>query len=79
MSDIATLRRILKENHVIAVVGLSANWYRPSYFAAKYLLDSNNSQRPLKTKTPKSVEVGPSVIEIGPEATEKDDGVIASR
>ena len=37
MSDIVTLRRILKENHTIAVVGLSANWYRPSYFAAKYL------------------------------------------
>ena len=39
MTDIPTLRRILKENHSIAVVGLSANWYRPSYFAAKYLLD----------------------------------------
>ncbi len=39
MSDIPTLRRILKENRVIAVVGLSANWYRPSYFAAKYMLD----------------------------------------
>ncbi len=37
IDDIAGLRRILKENHVIAVVGLSANWYRPSYFAAKYL------------------------------------------
>lgn len=37
--DIPTLRRILKENRVIAVVGLSANWYRPSYFAAKYLKD----------------------------------------
>jgi predicted CoA-binding protein len=37
MSDIVTLRRILKENHTIAVVGLSANWYRPSFFAAKYL------------------------------------------
>jgi predicted CoA-binding protein len=35
--DIPTLRRILKENRVIAVVGISANWYRPSYFAAKYL------------------------------------------
>jgi predicted CoA-binding protein len=35
--DIQTLRRLLKENHTIAVVGLSANWYRPSYFAAKYL------------------------------------------
>lgn len=39
MTDIPTLRRILKENHVVAMVGLSANWYRPSYFAAKYLLD----------------------------------------
>lgn len=37
--DIETIGRILKENHVIAVVGLSANWYRPSYFAAKYLQD----------------------------------------
>ena len=39
MDDIQSLRRILKENHVIAMVGLSANWYRPSYFAAKYMQD----------------------------------------
>ena len=37
MSTIAYLRRILKDNHTIAVVGLSADWYRPSYFAAKYM------------------------------------------
>jgi uncharacterized protein len=37
MDDIHTLRRILGENRVIAVVGLSADWYRPSYFAAKYM------------------------------------------
>jgi hypothetical protein len=36
-TDIPTLRRLLTENHTIAMVGLSANWYRPSYFAAKYL------------------------------------------
>ncbi len=35
--DIATLRRILQENKTVAMVGLSANWYRPSFFAAKYL------------------------------------------
>jgi predicted CoA-binding protein len=35
--DINTLRRILRENKTIAVVGLSANWWRPSYFAAKYM------------------------------------------
>jgi predicted CoA-binding protein len=38
-SDIQALRRILRENRVIAVVGLSANWYRPSYFAAKYMME----------------------------------------
>lgn len=37
MSDIPTLRRILSECRTIAVVGLSADWFRPSFFAAKYL------------------------------------------
>jgi len=36
-TDINTLRRILKQSHTLAIVGLSANWYRPSFFAAKYL------------------------------------------
>lgn len=38
-NDIPTIRRILKENHTIAMVGLSADWFRPSFFAAKYLQD----------------------------------------
>jgi predicted CoA-binding protein len=33
------LRRILRECKTIAMVGASANWNRPSYFAMKYLLD----------------------------------------
>jgi predicted CoA-binding protein len=37
--DINTLRRILKECRVLAVVGLSAQWHRPSHFAAKYMLE----------------------------------------
>jgi predicted CoA-binding protein len=35
--DISTLRRILRSSRTIAVVGLSAEWHRPSYFAAKYM------------------------------------------
>jgi predicted CoA-binding protein len=37
VDDIAGLRRILTRSRVIAVVGLSAHWYRPSFFAAKYM------------------------------------------
>jgi predicted CoA-binding protein len=38
MPDLATLRRILCTNRTIAVVGRSADWFRPSDFAAKYML-----------------------------------------
>ena len=37
MCDIETLRGILATHRVIAVVGLSAQWHRPSFFAAKYM------------------------------------------
>jgi len=36
-SDHASLRRLLGRCRTIAVVGLSADWNRPSYFAASYL------------------------------------------
>lgn len=39
IDDIPGLRRILKTNTVIAVVGLSGDWFRPSYFAAKYMME----------------------------------------
>ena len=35
--DIHSLRRVLRACHTIAVVGLSAEWHRPSFFAAKYM------------------------------------------
>ena len=35
--DITKLRRILRTCRTIAVVGLSNEWHRPSYFAAKYM------------------------------------------
>jgi uncharacterized protein len=39
VDDVAGLRRILARSRTLAVVGLSAQWYRPSYFAAKYMQD----------------------------------------
>jgi len=36
-NDIPQLRHILKSAKTIAIVGLSAQWNRPSYFAAKYM------------------------------------------
>ena len=50
MSDVATLRRILNEYKRVAVVGLSADWSRPSYFAAKYLLDQGFEIIPVNPK-----------------------------
>jgi predicted CoA-binding protein len=37
MSSIAELRRILGTCRTVAVVGLSPQWHRPSFFAAKYM------------------------------------------
>ncbi len=39
MTDSNDLRRILREYRTVAMVGLSADWSRPSNFVAKYLLD----------------------------------------
>jgi predicted CoA-binding protein len=52
MSDIETLRRILATNRTIAVVGLSADWYRPSYFAAKYMQEHGYRIVPVNPKYP---------------------------
>jgi len=50
MDDINTLRRILRECRVLAVVGLSADWYRPSYFAAKYMQEHGYRVIPVNPK-----------------------------
>lgn len=39
MNTIEQIRRVLHEGRTIAVVGLSAEWHRPSFFAAKYMQD----------------------------------------
>lgn len=52
IDDVAGLRRILGQNRTIAVVGLSANWYRPSYFAAKYMLEHGYTVIPVNPAYP---------------------------
>ncbi len=52
MDDINSLRRILSTCRTIAVVGLSADWFRPSYFAAKYMLDHGYTVIPVNPKYP---------------------------
>jgi hypothetical protein len=52
VDDIESLRRILAANRVIAVVGLSADWYRPSYFAAKYMQEHGYRIIPVNPKYP---------------------------
>ena len=50
--DIPTLRRILQEGRTVAVVGLSAEWHRPSYFAAKYMQEHGYRIVPVNPKYP---------------------------
>ncbi|OAI52845.1 CoA-binding protein [Betaproteobacteria bacterium SCGC AG-212-J23] len=50
MDDINTLRRILRECRTLAVVGLSADWFRPSYFAAKYMQEHGYRVIPVNPK-----------------------------
>ena len=50
MDDINTLRRILHESRTLAVVGLSADWFRPSYFAAKYMREHGYRVIPVNPK-----------------------------
>jgi len=37
MDDSDKIRRILRTSKTLAVVGLSAQWHRPSFFAARYM------------------------------------------
>ncbi|MCE2913107.1 MAG: CoA-binding protein [Rubrivivax sp.] len=50
--EISTLRRILKGCRTIAVVGLSAEWHRPSYFAAKYMQGKGYRVVPVNPRYP---------------------------
>jgi len=50
MNDINTLRRILTDYKRVAIVGLSADWSRPSNFVGKYLLEHGFEVIPVNPK-----------------------------
>ncbi len=50
MSDIRVLKQVLQQHRTIAVVGLSADWFRPSYFAAKYMQEHGYRVIPVNPK-----------------------------
>jgi predicted CoA-binding protein len=50
--DVSALRRILKSCRTLAVVGLSAEWHRPSYFAASYMLGKGYRVVPVNPRYP---------------------------
>jgi predicted CoA-binding protein len=52
IDDIAGVRRILLRSRTLAVVGLSAQWHRPSYFAAKYMKDHGYRIIPVNPRYP---------------------------
>ena len=52
MDDGDKTRRILLRHKTLAVVGLSAQWHRPSYFAAKYMLEHGYTMIPVNPKYP---------------------------
>ena len=50
IEDAAGLRRILRQTRTLAVVGLSADWFRPSFFAAKYMQAHGYRIRPVNPR-----------------------------
>ena len=52
MSTIHELRRILGSCRTIAVVGLSPQWHRPSFFAAKYMQEHGYRIVPVNPSAP---------------------------
>jgi predicted CoA-binding protein len=69
MTDIKDLRRILTDYKRVAIVGLSADWSRPSNFAGKYLLEHSFDVVPVNPKYDQILEQKcyPALTEISPQ------------
>lgn len=59
--DDADLRRIFRESHVIAMVGASANWVRPSHFVFRYLQQKGFRVIPVNPKNAGELVLGEKV------------------
>ncbi|HMK67196.1 MAG TPA: CoA-binding protein [Stellaceae bacterium] len=71
----AYLRGILKNVHVIAMVGASPHWNRPSYFAMKYLQDKGYRVIPVNPRAKGEKILGETVYGELSEIPEKIDMV----
>ncbi|MBM3643890.1 MAG: CoA-binding protein [Alphaproteobacteria bacterium] len=60
--DDAYLRAILREVRTIGMVGASANWNRPSYFAMKYLQDRGYRVVPINPAAAGGTILGEAVV-----------------
>jgi predicted CoA-binding protein len=69
MTDIKDLRRILTDYKRVAIVGLSADWSRPSNFAGKYLLEHSFDVVPVNPKYDEILgqKCYPDLTEISPQ------------
>ena len=69
MTDIKDLRRILTDYKRVAIVGLSADWSRPSNFAGKYLLEHSFDVVPVNPKYDQILgqKCYPALTEISPQ------------
>ncbi len=52
MNEIEVLSQVLTTHRTIAVVGLSADWHRPSFFAAKYMQEHGYRIIPVNPRYP---------------------------
>ena len=71
--DDALIRAILREHKTIAMVGASANWNRPSYFAMKYLQAKGFRVLPVNPKEAGKEILGETVRASLKEVPEKID------
>ena len=77
IDDIAGLRALLAHTRTIAVVGLSADWFRPSYFAAKYMQEHGYRIIPINPKYPEILgeKSYPSLTALPPDLAREVDMV----